>query len=98
MNERPIACTLGAAELTTLAGRWSVVRKRAELRRNETTDGLRLDFRVGDGVEDELRALVAVESECCAWAEWSVERHGDELRVSLTADGEGIEAAHGMFR
>jgi hypothetical protein len=98
MNERPIACTLGAADLTTLAGRWSAVRKRTELRRNETTDGLRLDFRVDDGVEDELRALVAVESECCAWAEWSVERHGDELRVSLTADGEGIEAAHSMFR
>jgi hypothetical protein len=98
MTERPIACTLGVDELTTLGDRWRAVRKRAELRRHETDDGLRLDFRVAAGIEDELRALVAVESECCAWADWSVELAGDEVRVSLASSGDGVEAAHGMFR
>ena len=44
---------------------------RALTGRAETADGLRLSFR--PEAEDELRALVAVETGCCAWAAWTVE-------------------------
>ncbi len=97
MTETPIACTLGANDLAALAARWRIVRRKAELGRDNTREGLRLEFRDHAGVEDELRALVAVESECRAWATWNVERQADRLSVVVGSSGEGVVALHGMF-
>jgi hypothetical protein len=98
MNEKPIACTLGLANLATVARRWRALREEAGLARNETATGLRLDFEASETVAAELRELVAIEGECCAWADWRVERAGAELHVHVTSAGDGIEAARGMFR
>ncbi len=97
MTETSIACTLGANDLAALAARWRTVRSEAELGRHNTREGLRMEFRADAGVEDELRALVAVESECCAWATWNVEGQTDRLSVVVASTGEGIVALHGMF-
>ena len=67
----PVACTLGVAGLAAQRRRWEQLMARALTGRAETTDGLRLSFR--PEAEDELRALVAVEAGCCAWAAWTVE-------------------------
>jgi len=67
----PVACTLGSAGLAAQARRWEQLMARALTGRDETPDGLRLSFR--PEAEDELRALVAVETGCCAWATWTVE-------------------------
>src|SRR6478736_3987676 len=96
MTEK-IACTLGANNLAALGERWRAARREAGLGRQTTPRGLRLEFRADSGVEDELRALVAVESECCAWATWTVERHRETLSVAVISSGEGIVALHGMF-
>ena len=66
-----IACTLGVADLRAQARHWQRLMARALTERSETADGLRLTFR--PEAEDELRALVAVEAGCCAWAAWTVE-------------------------
>ena len=96
-RSEPVACTLTAAGLAAQRGRWERLIGRAMSERAETADGLRISFRPEPGAEAELRALAAVESECCAWASWAVEAGEGRLVLAVRADGEGIAALHGMF-
>jgi hypothetical protein len=93
----PIACTLTTAALAAQASRWEQLAARAMTERTETAHGLRLAFRPEPGVEEELRALVAVETECCAWADWIVEMRGGQIVLDIRAAGDGITTLHGMF-
>ena len=89
------ACTLGVADLAGQARRWQRLMARALTERAETADGLRLTFR--PDVEDELRALITVETGCCAWATWTVEPAGGAVVLDVRSAGEGIATLHGMF-
>jgi hypothetical protein len=93
----PVACSLSAAGLATQIDRWRRLAARAMTERAETTDGLRVRFRVGPGVEEELRVLVAVENACCSWADWTVQASPGQVMLDVTSDGDGIAALHGMF-
>jgi hypothetical protein len=97
MSTKPVACTLTSADLGRRRERWRELGARALLERVETDRGLRISYRPDPDVEEELHALVAVESECCSWADWRVE--AGEGRVALVVDsaGEGIAALHAMF-
>ena len=98
MNETtPVACTLTASGLTAQARRWEQLIDRAMTGRAQTADGVRLSFRPGPGTEDELRALVAVENECCAWATWTVGQTAGEIVLDVRAAAEGIATLHAMF-
>ncbi len=90
-----IACTLGLADLAAQAGRWQWLMARTLTSRAETADGLRLTFR--PEAEDELRALVAVETECCAWAEWTVEPTAGAVVLDVRSAGVGVATLHTMF-
>ena len=92
----PVACTLGVADLAAQRQRWEQLMARALTGRAETADGLRLSFR--PEAEDELRALVAVEAGCCAWADWTVEPAAGAVVLDVRSAGEGIAAVHTMFR
>ena len=91
----PVACTLGAADLPAQRRRWEQLIARALTARAETADGLRLSFR--PEAEDELRALVAVETGCCAWAAWTVEPTAGAVVLDVRSADEGIAALHAMF-
>jgi hypothetical protein len=93
----PVACTLTPAGLTTQRGRWEQLADRAMTGRAETASGLRLSFRAEPGAEEELRSLVAVENECCPWADWAVETHGEQLVLDVRSTGTGVATLHGMF-
>jgi hypothetical protein len=86
-----IACTLTGSDLDAQARRWRVL---PLLEREETEDGLRVTFARGPGVPDELRALVAVENDCCRWARWEIE---DGVVLVATSSGHGVPTLHGMF-
>jgi hypothetical protein len=92
----PVACTLGASDLAAQRRRWDQLMARALTGRAETADGLRLSFR--PEAEDELRALVAVETGCCAWAAWTVEPTTGAVVLDVRSAGEGIATLHAMFR
>jgi hypothetical protein len=92
----PIACTLTLDDLRTQARRWDQLTGRDLTGRTETADGLRLRFRP-EG-EAELRALVAVESECCPWATWTVTAGTGEVTLDVRAAPEGAAVLHEMFR
>ena len=86
-----IACTLTSSDLAEQARRWRAL---PLLQREETEDGLRLTFAREPRVEEELRALVAVENDCCRWARWDVE---DGVVLVATSTGHGVPTLHGMF-
>ena len=65
--------------------------------RVETARGLRISFRDQPGVEEELHKLVAVENDCCSWADWRVATNTEHLVLKVSASGEGIATLHGMF-
>jgi hypothetical protein len=87
-----IACTLDGHDLARQAARWHALPR---VQREETDDGLRVTFAPEPGVEEELRALVAVENDCCRWARWQIE---DGVVLVVTSSGDGVAALHGMFR
>jgi hypothetical protein len=94
----PVACTFTPADLAAQAGRWQRMMARAMTERAETADGLRMSFRPEPGTEEELRRLAAVESECCAWADWAVGLSAGNLTLEVRSAGAGIATVHGMFR
>lgn len=97
-GEPVIACALTGEEMGAQAERWLRLGQNAGLGRTETEDGLRIRFRDDPAVERELRALVAVESVCCSWAQWDVHHASGELVLQVQAPGEGAAALHAMFR
>src|SRR5580658_6020927 len=97
ISELPVACSLTPADLAGQQRRWQELAVRAHAQRSLTADGLRIAFRPDLDAERELRALVAVEQDCCRWASWSVEATGGRLALVVTASGDGVAALHGMF-
>jgi hypothetical protein len=93
----PVACALTQAGLARQASRWVRLAARAMTSRAETTDGLRIWFRPEPGAEDELRALVEVENECCPWATWTVQTSPGHVVLDVRSSGDGIAALHGML-
>jgi hypothetical protein len=93
----PIACTQGSGEAGRQVQRWLRLGRDAGLGRTETTDGVLVRFRDQPGVEQELRALAAVEAACCAWARWDVHRAGGELILRVTSTPGGAAALKAMF-
>ena len=92
----PVACTLGVTDLAAQGRRWERLMTRALTGRAEIADGLRLTFR--PEAEAELRALVAVETGCCAWAAWTVEPTAGAVVLDVRSADEGIATLHTMFR
>ncbi len=92
-----IACTLTPADLAAQARRWVRLAARAMTSRAETAHGLRIFFRPEPGTEEELRVLVAVENECCSWADWTVQADAGQIVLDVRATGAGVAALRGMF-
>jgi len=44
-----------------------------------------------------LRALVAVENECCSWATWTVGAGPAHIVLDVRAAGVGVTVLHSMF-
>ena len=93
----PVACSLTRAGLAEQAGRWERLAARAMTAREQTGHGIRVAFRPGPATEEELRALVDVESRCCPWASWTVHADGARLVLDVRSSGDGVAALHAIF-
>jgi hypothetical protein len=93
----PVACALTQADLTAQRGRWQQLAIQAMTGRAETADGLRISFRSDPGVAEELRALAAIEGECCPWATWTVDTDAQQAVLDIRSAGAGVAALHSMF-
>jgi hypothetical protein len=92
-----IACILTTDDLAQQRDRWHALASKAFVAREETHDGLRLAFRNDPGVAEQLERLLEVERECCAWADWQLERADTEVIVDVCSRGDGVAALHAMF-
>lgn len=93
----PIACTLTADDLAKQRDRWHELASTAFVAREKTHAGLRLVFRPDPGVAEQLERLIAVERECCAWADWRLESADSGVVVDVCSRGDGVAALHTMF-
>ncbi len=91
----PVACALTSADLAAQRQRWEQLIARAMTERAETANGLRICFHAD--AEDELHALVAVETECCPWATWRVEQAAGSAVLHVRSAAEGVATLHSMF-
>jgi hypothetical protein len=96
-NAAMIACALGGKEGGAQVERWMRLGRAARLERVETQEGLQIRFRAKPGVEEELLALVAIESNCCSWARWEVCHADDDLMLKVSSTPEGAAILHAMF-
>jgi len=92
-----VACSLTTADHKTQRERWLALGENFQVDRIETTDGVELRFQYDQAVENELRELIAVESDCCSWAAWDVTRVEGTLVMAARSKGTGITTLHGMF-
>jgi len=61
----PACCSLDETDFAERRERWRRLAARALISVERTADGGRQRLRAADGVEDELRALIALEADCC---------------------------------
>ena len=93
----PVACTLASADRAAQQKRWERLVAEARTGRTVTAEGLRMSFR--PEAEDELRALAAVETGCCSWASWTVERTAEAVVLDVRAGAAaGVATLRAMFR
>jgi hypothetical protein len=98
VRKAEIACSLEPEDSAERWTRWRTLAARGVVDVVPTDTGLRLIFRAGGRVEDELLALVALERECCAFADWSVRAGGEQVVLDVSGDSdEAIAAVHGML-
>jgi MerR family transcriptional regulator, copper efflux regulator len=92
-GEVPIACTLGAGEMSSRLDEWNALLEHVAVRRG-LTDGLRLEFRPGTDVTDIAR-LVAAEQTCCGFFEFAltINARGIALEVHAPPDGQPVLTA-----
>jgi hypothetical protein len=93
-----VACSLEQRQLPERMQRWQALAARAALDIAANERGLRLILRAEAGVEEALDELVALERECCAFADWSVRPTGAEIVLETTgASEESVAAVQAMF-
>jgi hypothetical protein len=95
--EHPIACTLGRADLGAQGERWGQLAATTRVEGTDLPDGLRLVFDRAPGVEPELAALVEIERECCAFADWTLSVDPDHVVLDITAEGDAIPVVQAVF-
>jgi len=94
-DRQPISacCSLDETDLAERRARWGRLTARALISAERTPDGARQRLRAADGVEGELRALIALEADCCPSLSFELSI-GEEivLEVRGPTDAEGVLA------
>jgi len=98
MRELPVvACSLSAGERPERRARWRALLEGALLERREIPAGVRLVLASGGGVEQELRALAALERHCCAFASFEVGNANGRVTLDVTSSPDGVAAVRELF-
>ena len=84
-HELPIACTLGPDDGAKRMRRWQRLADLAQTGASRTGGILKVNYRLGQRVKEELTALAAAEQECCSFVTWTVMQEGDSLVLRVTA-------------
>ena len=98
MPEEPvIACSLSPGEQAERLDAVARLSKKALFGAEQTSEGLRLHFSAGPGVEDELKQLIKAESECCPFLEFQLKPRQDELVLQVDGPEQAQPVIHDLF-
>jgi len=88
--EAPIACTLGAGEMSTRLDEWHLLLQDVTAR-HRIDGGVRLDFR-SDANVAEIARLSAAEQSCCGFFDFAlvIDSRGVALDVHAPPDGQAV--------
>lgn len=97
MQDTNLICTLTDADYRDREAAW---RKLGDYVTGSAVipGGIRLNFAPIPGLSDSLTELVRLEAECCAWMAFAVSEFPDEIKLSITSNGEdGARAVREAF-
>jgi hypothetical protein len=97
VKELPLACSLDASDLSARQERWRAIGERALRDRGREGDAVRLTFASSPGVEEELRELVRLEGECCAFLDMAVAPGGDEVVLTISGPPDAAPIVEGFL-
>ena len=90
----PIACTLSATDLRARGEELRALGGDGLVDAAEHGDRAVLRFRPDPAIRERVEAIVAAESECCAFLDFQLE-HGDDASVlTISAPNGGAEMVH----
>jgi hypothetical protein len=84
MSEPPIACTLTPDGMTARRALIDELAADGLIDRTPTESGLRIRLRNTPPIEQRTRELIAAESRCCAFLEFSLGRDHGDLVLDIT--------------
>jgi hypothetical protein len=93
-TELPIACALSATELPKRLAEMADLGRSALIDARTAPLEVQLRFAAGVGIRDRLEAVVAAESQCCAFLTMRVTDEPDAVVLDISAP-EGAEAVLG---
>lgn len=97
MKEIPIACSLGSDGMRTRRDEWRSLLAPNLVDRSVIEGGVRLVLTRSSNAKAELERLIALESSCCAWIDWTV-REDALIEVDATAEkDEGVALLRQWF-
>jgi hypothetical protein len=88
MPEPPIACTLSPDGMTARRALIAALGADGLLDRTPTHAGIRVRLRDTPDIEQRTRALVAAESKCCAFLDFSLQRQAGDLVLDIGGPAE----------
>jgi hypothetical protein len=95
--EQPIACSLSPGQYRGRTRELAALAARALRSREQTADGERLTFADSADTERELRAVIAVESSCCAFMRMDLERADEGLVLDIAAPADARPIVAELF-
>jgi hypothetical protein len=92
LNGLPIACTLTPAAGKAQVEKWRAFDEDYALETERTDTRLTIHYAKLDDSTRRLRELVAAESACCAFVDWSIDETHADLRLIVTGTPEQLAA------
>lgn len=92
LSVRPVACTLDAAEGAAQVARWRTFDDDYLLSTEEQDGRYVAHYAKVDDSRERLTALVARESGCCAFVDWTIDATGHDLRLVVTGSPDALAA------
>ena len=90
----PIACTLSATDLRARSEQLRALGGDGLLHASEAEGRAVLRFRPDTSVRKRVEAVVAAESECCAFLDFQLEHGEDATVLTISAPNGGAEMVH----
>jgi hypothetical protein len=90
----PIACTLSATDLRARGAELRALGGDGLIGLSEQDGRAVLRFRPDPGIRSRVEAVVAAESECCAFLDFRLDHHADASVLTISAPNGGAEVVH----